>query len=75
MSVEIKKAKGMFPHAVHPDHLCLCNTQSNEANTFDALIERRWCTAITPPKVIKRDDDIPWDEYHDDDEDLQLIPK
>ena len=31
-------------------------------------------TAITPPKVIKRDDDIPWEEYHDDDEDPQLIP-
>ena len=25
--------------------------------------------AIIPPKVIKRDDDIPWNEYHDDDED------
>ncbi len=38
------------------------------------MIERRWCTAITPPKVIKRDDDIPWEEYHDVDEDPQLIP-
>ena len=29
---------------------------------------------ITPPKVIKRDDDIPWEEYHDDGEDPRLTP-
>ena len=50
---------------------------SNEAQkrkTFDALIERRWGTAITHPKVIKSDDDIPWEEYHDENEDPRLIP-
>ena len=74
MSVEINRQWECFPTlfiqtiCVYEKHIPI------KANTFDALIERRRCTAITPPKVIKRDDGIPWEEYHDDDEDPQLIP-
>ena len=37
------------------------------------MIERRWGTSLTPPKVMKTDDD-PWEEYHDEDEDPRQIP-
>ena len=53
------------PLSVEEQHSLI---EANKRKTFDALIERRWGSAITPPKVIKQVDDIPWDEYHDDDE-------
>ena len=74
MSVEINRQWECFP-TLFIQTICVYEKHTPiKANTFDALIERRRCTAITPPKVIKRDDDIPWGEYHDNDEDPQLIP-
>ena len=40
--------------------------------TFDALIERRWGTSITPPKASS--DDSAWQEDHDDDESPRQMP-
>lgn len=69
---------GMLSHAVHPGHLVLIKThnqiEAKTRKTFDVLIQRRWVTEITPPNVIKTDDDDPWEEYHDDDEDPRLLP-
>eukprot|EP00957_Ditylum_brightwellii_P064983 4929534-Ditylum_brightwellii.AAC.1 len=37
-------------------------------NIFDALIERRWGTAMTPSKFEDLDKDDFYEEYEDDDE-------
>ena len=49
------------------------SSESKKPETFDAMIERRWSAAITPPKVMITDDEI-WEEYYDDDEDPRHIP-
>ena len=36
--------------------------------TFDALVEKRWGTSMSPPPVPKDDDELVFDEYEDDDE-------
>ena len=69
----------MLFHVIHPDHSVLMkNTvklKQRKKETFDALIERRWGTSTTAPKVSKTEDEDPWEAYHDDEEDPQLIPE
>ena len=36
--------------------------------TFDALVEMRWGTSMSPPPVPEDDDESVFDEYEDDDE-------
>jgi hypothetical protein len=46
--------------------------------TFDALIERRWGTSVSPRPVSKLKidkNDETWDEYHDLDEQARCIPE
>ena len=52
---------------LHVDELN-SKTEEKKRKTFDALIERRWGTSITPPNVSNSPEDKPWKEYHDDDE-------
>ena len=69
-------AKDLFSlYGINP-HTSLLGEEgdiSEKRDTFEAMIERRWGTALTPPKVMKTDDD-PWEEYHDENEDPRQIP-
>ena len=44
--------------------------EAKKRETFDALIERRWGTSITPPQVSSNNDkdNDPWEAYHDEEE-------
>ena len=48
--------------------------EQKKRDTFDALIERRWGTSITPPPVSPSNTDDPWEEYQDEDESPRQIP-
>eukprot|EP00957_Ditylum_brightwellii_P018420 1385991-Ditylum_brightwellii.AAC.1 len=43
-------------------------------NIFYVLIERRWGTAMTPPKCEGLDTDDFYEEYDDDDEPARVTP-
>eukprot|EP00957_Ditylum_brightwellii_P103523 7887675-Ditylum_brightwellii.AAC.1 len=43
-------------------------------NIFDALIGKRWGTAMTPPKFKELDTDDFYKEYKDDDEPAHVTP-
>ena len=49
--------------------------EAKKRETFDDLIERRWVTSTTAPKVSKTEDEDPWKAYYDDKEDPRLIPE
>ena len=42
---------------------------------FDALIERKLCTAIKPPKLPIKDFDDEWEEFENGDEKARSIPE
>ena len=42
---------------------------------FDALIERKLCTAMKPPKLPIKDFDDEWEEFENGDEKARSIPK
>ena len=44
--------------------------EAKKRETFNALIERRWGTSITPPQVSSNNDkdNNPWEAYHDEEE-------
>ena len=41
---------------------------------FGALIERSWCTSITPPTSTKSDNDEQLEKHEDDDELARIVP-
>eukprot|EP00957_Ditylum_brightwellii_P168901 12856360-Ditylum_brightwellii.AAC.1 len=43
-------------------------------NIFDALIERRWGTEMTPTKCEELGTDDFYEEYEDDDEPVRVTP-
>ena len=43
-------------------------TELKKRGTFDALVEKRWGTSMSPPPVPKDDNESVFDEYEDDDE-------
>ena len=42
--------------------------------TFDALVEKRWGTSMSPPPGPKDDKQSVFDEYEDDDESKRVVP-
>ena len=49
-------------------------TELKKRGTFDALVEKRWGTSMSPPPVPRDDSESVFDEYEDDDEDKQVVP-
>ena len=49
-------------------------TELKKRGTFNALVEKRWGTSMSPPPVPKDDAESVLDEYEDDDENKQLVP-
>ena len=49
-------------------------TELKKRGTFDALVEKRWGTSMSPPPVPRDDTESVFDEYEDDDEDKRVIP-
>ena len=49
--------------------------EQKKRDTFDALIEGRWGTSITPPNVSNQPKEDTWEEYTDNDESPQQIPE
>ena len=64
-------------HTLHDFHVREIHspTEIKKRDTFDALIQRRWDTSITPPNVFMTKDIDKWEEYHDEDEPPRLIPE
>ena len=50
------------------------SSELNKCKAFDALIERRHGTAISPPKPVEESDDKTFDQYKDEDEAMRPIP-
>ena len=49
--------------------------EQKKRDVFDALIEKRWGTSISPPIVeTVTDDDDNWEEYEDSDEPARIVP-
>ena len=48
--------------------------EKKKREVFDALIERRWGTAIKPPKDSSSFEDSKWEEYEDSDKSPRQIP-
>ena len=49
-------------------------TELKKRGTFDALVEKRWGTSMSPPPVPKDDNESVFDEYEDDDEYKRVVP-
>ena len=49
-------------------------TELKKRGTFDALVEKRWGTSMSPPPVPRDDTESVFDEYEDDDEDKRVVP-
>ena len=52
---------------VHVDEL-YSPQEVKKRETFDALIERRWGTSMTPPPALSLTENESWEEYYDDNE-------
>ena len=72
----ILKLSGSVPHrSIRPMHHAEVHSSSelNKRKGFDALIERRHGTAISPPKPVEEIDDKTFDQYEDEEEAMRPI--
>ena len=49
-------------------------TELKKRGTFNALVEKRWGTSMSPPPGPKDDEQSVFDEYEDDDESKHVVP-